>query len=118
MGVGVRTDAFAKGKDTRQGGLKHGSGSSTLVLLPLPECQCSERMRRGSLALAPHSPHELLDLAAGVDQSLLAREERMALRADVEAKLFLGRMRLPGIAARAAHGCLDVLGMNIGTHVS
>src|SRR4051794_14427626 len=78
----------------------------------------SGRLRRGGLALAPHSSHELLDLAAGIDQSLLAREERMALRADVEAKLVLGGMRLPGIAARAAHGCLDVLGMNIGTHVS
>src|SRR5438067_13086039 len=77
----------------------------------------SEGMRRGGLALAPHAPHELLDLAAGIDQSLLAREVRMALRANVEAKLFLGGVRLPGIAARAAHGCLDVLGMNIGSHV-
>src|SRR5215212_5963055 len=71
-----------------------------------------------SLALASHSPHELFDLAARVDQTLLASEVWMALRADVEAKLFLGGVRRPGIAARAAHGSLDVLGMNIGTHVS
>src|SRR5689334_15494234 len=45
---------------------------------------------------------EPLHAAFRVDQLLLAREERMAVRADFEMQLFFGRSGLPRRAARAA----------------
>src|SRR6478736_5097083 len=60
---------------------------------------------------------EALDLAGGVDDRLLAREERVAVRTDVDAQLLAGRADRPLGAARAAVDLgFVVLGMNIGLH--
>ena len=56
---------------------------------------------------------EALHLTAGVDEPLLAGEERVAARADVDAELWLGGPRLEPVAAAALdHGGL-VPGMNV-----
>src|SRR3954470_4632812 len=59
---------------------------------------------------------EPLHATAGVDQLLLARVERVAVRADLHVHVALRRARLERVPARARHGGLDVLGMNIGLH--
>src|SRR5437899_6279606 len=62
---------------------------------------------------------EPLDLAGRVDDRLLAREERVAVRADVDAQLRAGGTDRPLGAARAAVDLgLVILGMDIGLHVS
>src|SRR6266536_496426 len=63
-------------------------------------------------------PLEALDPAAGVHQLLLPRVERVAVRADLDVQVGLGRARHEFVAARAAHGGDDVLGMNAGFHCS
>ena len=50
------------------------------------------------------APVEALDAAGGVDQLLLAGEERVAGAADLEPQLFLRRMRLEGVPAGADRG--------------
>src|SRR5207249_10472117 len=68
--------------------------------------------------LALQSLLEPLDLAGRVDDRLLAGEERVAVRADVDAELLASGPHGPLGAARAAvDSCLVVLGMNIGLHV-
>src|SRR6195256_1718784 len=59
---------------------------------------------------------EPLHAAFGVDQLLLAREERVAARADFEMQLGLCRMRLPRGAAGAARLDLVVLRVNAFLH--
>src|ERR1019366_5051039 len=59
---------------------------------------------------------EALDAAGGVDELGLAREERMAVRADLEAQLGLRALCLPRVSARAVHGHLVVLGVNFFLH--
>src|SRR5262245_49432726 len=60
---------------------------------------------------------ETLDLARGVDDRLLAREERVAIGAHVDAELWSGGPHGPLGAARAAvHLGLVVGGMDIGLH--
>ena len=59
---------------------------------------------------------EAIDTAAGVNQLLLAGEERVALGADFNAQLLLGRARLEGIAADAGHGRLLILRMDAFLH--
>src|SRR5436190_1677756 len=59
---------------------------------------------------------EALDAAAGVHELLAPRVERVAVRADLDVQLGLGRARGELVAARAAHVGLDVLGMNLGLH--
>src|SRR5215213_9803458 len=59
---------------------------------------------------------EPLDAALGIEELLTAREERVAIRADFQMQLVLGRMRLPGRAARAPRLDLVVLGVNLGLH--
>src|SRR5436190_6490876 len=61
-------------------------------------------------------PLEAGDAAAGVDDLLLARVERMALRADLDVQLGLGRAGDERVAARAVHRGHDVLGMDLGLH--
>src|SRR6266545_3341515 len=74
------------------------------------------------LAAAPsaagllEAPLEALDPAAGVHQLLLARVERMAVRADLDVEVRLRRARDELVAAGAANGRDDVLGMNAGFH--
>src|SRR4029453_10562617 len=68
------------------------------------------------LLLAP-LPRELLDLARGIDQALLAREERVAGRADLEPQLLAFRgPRGPSRATRAVNVDGDVIGMNACLH--
>src|SRR4051794_3913775 len=76
-------------------------------------------MPRGSgfAALALGGPAlEPLDASAGVDQLLLARVERVAVRADLHVHVALCRARLERVPARTRHGCFDVVGMNVGLH--
>src|SRR6478609_7896070 len=61
---------------------------------------------------------EPLDLSGGVDDVLGAGEERVAVRAHVDAKLLAGRAHRPlGPAGTAVNLCLVILGMDIGLHV-
>src|SRR5689334_2636900 len=55
---------------------------------------------------------EALDAAFSVDQLVLAREERMAIRANFDLDVGLGGAGLDDITASAAHGRLNVLRMN------
>src|SRR3954467_12715079 len=67
--------------------------------------------------LALQTALEPLDLAGRVDDRLLAREERVAVAANVDAKLLLGRPDRPLRAAgRTVHLGLVVLGMHVGLH--
>src|SRR4029077_3291446 len=59
---------------------------------------------------------EALDAGAGVDELLLARIERVALRADLDVQLGLRRAGLERVTARARHRGDDVLGMDAGLH--
>src|SRR5581483_5696130 len=59
---------------------------------------------------------EPLDPAAGVNQLLLARIERMALRADLHVELGLRGARVEVVAARAVDVREDVFGMDVGLH--
>src|SRR3954449_4723519 len=59
---------------------------------------------------------EAIDPAARVDQLLPARVERVAVGADLDVDLGLGRARRELVAARAAHVGLDVLGVDLGLH--
>src|SRR5437762_7261081 len=66
--------------------------------------------------LLPVPALEPLDASAGVDQLLLARVERVALRAQLDVELGLRRARLERVPARAANDCLYVRGMDLGLH--
>jgi len=59
---------------------------------------------------------EALNASRGVDQALLAREERVALRADVGVNLGLRGAGLEGVSAGALHGRRVVLWMDAGLH--
>src|SRR5947209_9246605 len=59
---------------------------------------------------------EAFDAAGRVDQLLLAGEERMALRADLDAQLFLGGAGRPRLAAGAVHLHLMILRMDLCFH--
>src|SRR5215207_11058356 len=69
---------------------------------------------RAARALEPAL--EALDTSTRIQQLLLARVERMAVRADLDVQLWLGRARFELVAARAANGCGDVIGMDVGLH--
>src|SRR5437899_4770952 len=71
---------------------------------------------RSVLLLAP-LPRELLDAARGVDQALLAREERVAVGADLQPQLLaLGGPRGPCRPAGAVDVDRDVIRMNPWFH--
>src|SRR5579885_1994912 len=59
---------------------------------------------------------EAIDATGGVDELLLAGEERMALRADLDAELLLGRARRPGFTASAVDLNLLILRMDFCFH--
>src|SRR5436305_2714456 len=72
-----------------------------------------------ALALAPPlgvAALEPLDAAAGVHQLLLARVERVAVRAELHAELGLRRPGLERVATRAVHRGHDVFGVNSLLH--
>src|SRR4029450_8054739 len=54
--------------------------------------------------------------AAGVDELLLARVERVTRRADLDVELGLGRSRRELVPAGAGHVGDDVLGVDVGLH--
>ena len=76
-----------------------------------------ERQSRASarLLLAELLP-ETLDATRRIDETLLAREERMALRADVRVNLGLGGTSLERIAAGALDGRRRVYGVDVWFH--
>ena len=57
-----------------------------------------------------------VDATCGVEQLLLAREERVAVRADVDAEVTGGRVRLVDGSARAGDVGLGVRGVDSGLH--
>src|ERR1700730_1522047 len=57
-----------------------------------------------------------LDAARRVDQFLFAREEGMALAADLDPQLLLGGAGGPGLAAGAVHQDFVKLGLDVGFH--
>src|SRR3954453_7917390 len=59
---------------------------------------------------------EALHPAAGVHELLLARVERVAVRADLDVEIGLRRPRLERVPAGAGHGREDVLGLDFGLH--
>ena len=69
-----------------------------------------------TLAGALEPALEALDATAGVDELLLARVEGMARRADLDMELGLRRPGDELVAARAANGRKDVIGMNVSLH--
>ena len=70
-------------------------------------------MRAGVL-LHVVAPLEALDATGGIDDALLAREERVALAADLGVQPLLGGARLERVAARADDGRFNVVGMDLG----
>src|SRR5262245_10756141 len=71
--------------------------------------------RAGGLLLLVPLP-ETLDAAGGVDELLLAREEGMALAADLDAQLLLRGACRPGLAAGAVDQDGVQLGMDVRFH--
>src|SRR5437588_12275951 len=59
---------------------------------------------------------EALDPSTGVHELLLARIEGVALGADLDVQLRLGRMDLERVPARARHRREHVIGMDTGLH--
>src|ERR1041384_4536339 len=62
------------------------------------------------------APLEALDPAAAVHQLLLARVERVAVRAHLDVQLGLGRPGLERVSAGAVDVRQDVLGTDLGLH--
>ena len=62
--------------------------------------------------------YKLLDSARGIDEFLLAGEERMALRTNLHPDDRLGRTGFGGCPACAGNRAFDILGMNLVLHDS
>src|SRR4051812_45190729 len=94
------------------------TGRSRTGLLTSTTSAARPRTSGGSIAaLALGRPAlEALDAPAGVDKLLLARVERMAVGADLDVHVALGRAGDELVPARAAHRRLDVLRMDFGLH--
>src|SRR5438045_7674153 len=78
-----------------------------------PELAWQPALRLGLLAETPAEP---LDLTASVHQALFASEERMTFRTEIDTQALSGRLRLPGVSARATCRRINVLWMNTGFH--
>src|SRR5204862_488567 len=94
-----------------------GSASSRPPRRPGPRSvsTCSQLRRLGGLrpleaALEPLHP------ATRVDELLLTRVERVAVRADLDVQLWLRRAGLELVSARAVHGREHVFGMYTALH--
>src|SRR5581483_267046 len=98
-----------------------------------PSCRgCASSRPRGRLVLRQSSRRlltlcalgalepalEALDPSAGVHELLLARVERVALRADLDVQLRLRRTDLERVPAGARHRREHVIGMDTGLHRS
>src|SRR4051812_11497780 len=94
------------------------TGRSRTGLLTPPTSAARPRTSGGSpAALALGRPAlEALDAPAGVHELLLARVEGMAVGADLDVHVALGRAGDELVPARAAHRRLDVLRMDFGLH--
>jgi hypothetical protein len=68
------------------------------------------------LRLLVQAAAEALDLATRVNQTLFTREERVAPRAQIDPKVCLGGLSLPGVAASAVNRRFDVVWMNARLH--
>src|SRR5262249_3217144 len=77
---------------------------------------CSATLRGLAAGLAPVFAVEALHPARGVDQLLLAREERVAPRADLDVAALLGGAGLDDIATGADDAALLVARMNAFLH--
>ena len=78
----------------------------------------SKRQGRASARLLAELLAEALDASGRIDETLLAGEERMALRTDVRMDLGLSRSSLERIAAGALHSRRMVFGMDVGFHAN
>ena len=75
------------------------------------------KLRGSAAARGGVFPAELVHTTGGVDDLLLARVERMAVRAHLDLQIMSqGRARLERVAARAGDGNLSVLGVNRSFH--
>jgi hypothetical protein len=63
-----------------------------------------------------HAAHKSLHLPCRVNDALLARVKGVAIAAQVRLDYILCGHGLPGMAARARHGCEPVLGVYTGFH--
>jgi len=77
-------------------------------------CLC----RRGRRSLLPIFSVESLNASCGIDQLLLAREERVAGGANFHVQVSSSRAGLEGIAADAGDDCFLVIRMYTGLHRS
>src|SRR4029079_7256535 len=68
------------------------------------------------LLAAPVATLEPVDAAAGVNQLLLAGVEGVALGAQLDVQVALGRPGREGVAAGAAHLGHDVVRVDVGLH--
>ena len=59
---------------------------------------------------------EAVNTSAGIDELLLAREKRMALGANINTKILLGRGSLDNLAASTTDRCFLILGMDALFH--
>lgn len=69
------------------------------------------------LVLDPVFATEFLDASGGIDHLLLASEERMAGRTDIQMDFLLGRANSPAISAGAGDLRLVVFGMYSFFHI-
>src|SRR5919201_510994 len=82
-----------------------------------PKVVTSVPLPAACAAAGPLEPAlETLDTAARVDELLLARVERVAVRADLDVQLGLGGARLERVPTGTRHGCDHVLGMDVSLH--
>src|SRR5829696_8442553 len=73
-------------------------------------------LRAPSLGVLGGAALEALDTAAGIDQLLLSRVERMALGAELDVQVVLGGAGVELVPARAVHVGEDVVGMDLSLH--
>jgi hypothetical protein len=90
-------------------------GASRCAISPVGQAGLSGRTGGDRRSFSPRcalggATLEALDATAGVDELLLARVERVAVGADLDVHVALGRARGELVAARAANVRLDVSG--------
>src|SRR5262245_34071956 len=95
---------------------REGSWDRAAPFRPRPRARARQRVdREGSVRLPVLLP-EALNASSGVDELLLAREERVADVTDVGMDLRDRGARLECVTARALHGRGCIFGVDIGFH--